>query len=72
MTAGRDGAVESVDGMLEPEVVADAVVAGLAAGEFLILPHPEVRDYVRFKADDRDRWIRGMRRLQARYGNLTD
>jgi NAD(P)-dependent dehydrogenase (short-subunit alcohol dehydrogenase family) len=72
MTAGRPDAVESVDGMLEPAAVADAVVAGLAAGEFLILPHEQVRDYVRFKAEDRDRWIRGMRRLQARYGNIQD
>jgi NAD(P)-dependent dehydrogenase (short-subunit alcohol dehydrogenase family) len=70
MTAGREGAVESVDGMLEPDVVADAALAGLAAGAFLILPHAEVRDYVRHKADDRDRWIRGMRRLQSRYGTI--
>jgi hypothetical protein len=28
-----------------------------------------VADYVKRKADDHDRWIRGMRRLQARYGS---
>ncbi len=50
---------------LEPEQVADAVVEGLRDGRFLILPHPEVLDYVRHKADDRERWLRGMRRLQA-------
>ena len=49
---------------LEPEAVADAVVAGLAEERFLILPHPEVADYFRRKADDYDRWLRGMRRLQ--------
>ena len=53
-------------GAIEPEDVADAVVAGLAAERFLILPHPEVADYVQRKADDHDRWIAGMRRLQAR------
>jgi NAD(P)-dependent dehydrogenase (short-subunit alcohol dehydrogenase family) len=51
---------------IEPEAVADAVVAGLRAEEFLILPHPEVREYFRRKGDDYDRWLRGMRRLQAR------
>jgi NAD(P)-dependent dehydrogenase (short-subunit alcohol dehydrogenase family) len=56
----------AVDGMLEPTDVADAVVAGLAAEAFLILPHPEVSEYVRRKADDPQRWIRGMQRLQAR------
>ena len=51
---------------IEPEDVAAAVVAGLAAEEFLILPHPEVREYFRRKGDDYERWLRGMRRLQGR------
>jgi NAD(P)-dependent dehydrogenase (short-subunit alcohol dehydrogenase family) len=68
MTAGtEEGGVAGVDGMLEPEAVADAVVAGLDTERFLILPHPIVADYFRRKADDYDRWLRGMRRLQARY-----
>ena len=49
--------------MLEPEEVADAVVDGVRAERFLILPHPEVLTFFRRKADDYDRWIRGMRRL---------
>ncbi|HVF32958.1 MAG TPA: SDR family oxidoreductase [Acidimicrobiales bacterium] len=61
-----DGGALLGPGALEPEDVAQAVVDGLRAEEFLILPHPEVREYVRRKADDHDRWIRGMRRLQAR------
>lgn len=68
MTAGtEEGGVAGVDGMLEPEAVADAVVEGLDTERFLILPHPVVADYFRRKADDYDRWLRGMRRLQARY-----
>jgi NAD(P)-dependent dehydrogenase (short-subunit alcohol dehydrogenase family) len=51
---------------LEPEQVAEAVVAGLAEERFLILPHPEVAEYFRRKADDYDRWLRGMRRLRDR------
>jgi len=69
MTAGiPDGGVAGVDGMLEPEAVASAVVDGLDAESFLILPHPEVLEYFRRKAADYDRWIRGMQRLQGRYG----
>lgn len=51
------------DGALEPEQVADDVVRGIDEERFLILPHAEVAEYVRRKAGDRDRWLRGMRRL---------
>jgi len=69
MTAGIEGGgVAGVDGMITPEQVADAVVEGLSDERFLILPHPEVIDYFRRKADDYDRWLAGMRRLQARFG----
>jgi NAD(P)-dependent dehydrogenase (short-subunit alcohol dehydrogenase family) len=60
------GDTVAAQGMLEPEDVAEAVVAGLAAERFLILPHPEVADFVRHKAEDEDRWLAGMRRLQAK------
>jgi len=52
------------EGALEPEAVAEAVVKGIAEERFLILPHPEVAVYFRRKADDYDRWLRGMRRLR--------
>ena len=54
-------------GMLEPEQVAECVVRGLEEERFLILPHPEVAEYLRRKATDYDRWLRGMRRLQASF-----
>jgi len=47
------------------EAVADAVVRGVEREEFLILPHPTVREYLRRKLDDPDRWLRGMRRLAS-------
>ncbi len=73
MTAGVvDGGVAGVDGMLEPEDVAEVVVAGLDEESFLILPHPEVLEYFRRKASDYGRWINGMRRLQARFGGVGD
>ena len=52
-----------LDSALEPEQVAEDVVNGLEAERFLILPHAEVAEYVRRKAADPDRWLRGMRRL---------
>ena len=52
-------------GALEPEVVAQAVVDGIAAERFLILPHPEVAEFFQRKASDYDRWLRGMRRMRA-------
>ncbi|MFP5576774.1 MAG: SDR family oxidoreductase [Acidimicrobiia bacterium] len=55
-----------MQGVIEPEELAEAVVAGLADERFLILPHPEVLDFWRRKTDDYDRWIGGMRKLQAR------
>jgi hypothetical protein len=70
MTAGSvNGGVAGVDGMMEPDEVADAVMEGLSDERFLILPHPEVLGYMRRKTDDYDRWLGGMRRLQARYTN---
>ena len=68
MLTGGERGVAAVDGVLEPEVVAEAVVDALSEGRFLVLPHPEVADYVRRKAEDRERWLAGMRRLQARFG----
>jgi NAD(P)-dependent dehydrogenase (short-subunit alcohol dehydrogenase family) len=51
--------------VLEPEQVADAVLAALADERFLVLPHPEVLEFYRRKGADYDRWLRGMRRLQG-------
>lgn len=51
--------------VIEPEEVAQAAVDGLREERFLILPHPEVAEYFQRKAGDYDRWLAGMRRLQA-------
>ena len=59
-------AAASTDGMMEPETVAEAVVEGLGEERFLILPHPEVVEYMQRKAGDTDRWIRGMNRFHRR------
>jgi NAD(P)-dependent dehydrogenase (short-subunit alcohol dehydrogenase family) len=57
--------VKAAGAVLEPDQVADAVVEGLRAERFLILPHPEVLTFFQRKANDYERWLAGMRRLQA-------
>ena len=58
-------AVSEAGNVLEPADVAETVMA-VEAETFLILPHPEVLDMYRMKGSDYDRWIRGMRRYQAK------
>lgn len=52
--------------VLEPSDVAEVVYQAIVDERFLILPHPEVAIYEQRKAADRDRWLAGMRKLQAR------
>jgi NAD(P)-dependent dehydrogenase (short-subunit alcohol dehydrogenase family) len=57
-------------GLIEPEDVADAVVAGIRDERFLILPHEKVKGFMALKGSDPERWLKGMRRLvrEARAG----
>ncbi|MEJ8849198.1 SDR family oxidoreductase [Variovorax rhizosphaerae] len=52
-------------GVIDPDAVAGIVVQGLAEERFLILTHDFVQAQIERKATDRERWIRGMRRLHA-------
>ena len=56
-----------VDGMIEPEEVAEIVVEALREERFLILTHATVETYMKRKVGDYDRWLAGMRRLQSRF-----
>jgi len=67
MTAGNPDGVASVDGMIEPEDVAEACIRAIEAEDFLVLPHPEVLEYMRRKTGDYNRWIGGMRKLNRKY-----
>ena len=68
MTAeSANGGVAGVDGMIEPEEVADCVIEALGEERFMILPHPTVAEYLQHKVGDYDRWLVGMRRLRARF-----
>ncbi len=50
-------------GLIEPEDVADAVVAGIRDERVLILPHENVAGFMAMKGSDPERWVKGMRRL---------
>ena len=64
--SGGAGKVVLQDAAIEPEQVAEALLAGMEAGRFLILPHPEVHGYYQMRAANPDRWLRGMNRMQQR------
>ncbi|HEY4809742.1 MAG TPA: SDR family oxidoreductase [Solirubrobacteraceae bacterium] len=63
MQEAAAAAALTAGGLIEPEDVADAVVAGIEAERFLILPHENVAEFMARKGSDPERWIRGMRRL---------
>lgn len=69
MTRGHEDGVASINGMLEPEAVAQACLKTIADETFLVLPHPEVLQYMRNKTDNYDRWLGGMRKLNRQYGS---
>lgn len=52
---------------IDPEAVADALLDGIAADRFLILPHPEVAEFYQGRAADPDRWLGTMNRLQQKW-----
>lgn len=68
MLMGREGDRKSFlqENMVTPEQVADDVIAAMREERFLVLPHPEVLDYLRGKTADVERWLGGMRRLRAK------
>ena len=69
MTDRPDGAsVASVDGMIEPEELADCVIETMGREEFLMIPHPIVRNYMMRKTEDVDRWLIGMNRWRNKAG----
>jgi NAD(P)-dependent dehydrogenase (short-subunit alcohol dehydrogenase family) len=63
MQEAAAAAALSAGGLIEPEDVAEAVIAGIREERFLILPHENVATFMARKGADPERWIRGMRRL---------
>jgi len=52
---------------IEPDAVADALMAGIEAERFLILPHPEVAGYYQHRATEPDRWLTTMNHIQQKW-----
>jgi NAD(P)-dependent dehydrogenase (short-subunit alcohol dehydrogenase family) len=70
MEEPASAAALSAGGLIEPEDVADAVIAGIRDERLLILPHENVAGFMALKGSDPARWVKGMRRLvrEARSG----
>lgn len=56
---------QGLQGLIDPDAVAEKVVEALAEERFLILTHDFVQEQLRRKVEDPERWLRGMRRLHA-------
>jgi len=67
LIANADGQPENflMAEAITAEACADAVVKALAAETFLILPHPEVAQYIVNKAENYDRWLHSLRKIRA-------
>ena len=55
--------------MISPEQVAECALQGIDNEEFLILPHPEVEQFIQFKSANYNRWLGGMRKLRRKVLN---
>lgn len=59
------GTVENVPGVITADALAETVVKGVSEEAFLILPHPDVANYIQFKAKDYEKWLGAMRSLRG-------
>lgn len=66
LPTGAVGDVVFGDAVITPEQVAEDVIIALHGDEFYILPHPEVAGFYATRATQPERWLRGMRKMQAR------
>lgn len=59
--------IVSIDGILEPEVVAEDVIHAIENDDFLITPHKQVMKYIKMKSTQPDVWIAAMQSLQEQF-----
>ena len=64
--AAKASAVIGGGDVLAPDQAAERILGGLQQDLFLILTHPEMHEFVVGKAQDPERWIRGMTKLWSR------
>ena len=67
MTKDQGDTPQAGDGMLQPEDVAECVIEALREQRFMILPHPQVAEYMQRKAANYDRWVAGMRKFRRKF-----
>jgi NAD(P)-dependent dehydrogenase (short-subunit alcohol dehydrogenase family) len=64
----KDGGPAGLDGILEPLDVAKETMDEIAKGKFLILPHKEVSLHMKRKANDYDRFLGAMGKIDSMFG----
>ncbi|MEO5723777.1 MAG: SDR family oxidoreductase [Ilumatobacteraceae bacterium] len=68
--ADKANAIIGGGGVLAPDEAAARIVSAVTEGRFLIYTHPEMQEFVIGKAQNPERWIRGMTKLWARAQEL--
>jgi NAD(P)-dependent dehydrogenase (short-subunit alcohol dehydrogenase family) len=68
--AAKASAVIGGGEVLAPVQAAEHIIEGVRRDRFLILTHPEMHDFAIAKAQDPERWVRGMTKLWARAQTL--
>ena len=72
MTRGLEEHVAAIDGMIEPDDVAECCVQAIRDETFLVLPHKSVTGYMQAKTKNYERWIGGMRKLNRKFNDFDD
>ena len=70
--AAKASAIIGGGGVIAPNDAAERILDAVEQDQFLILTHPEMQPFVVVKAEDPERWIRGMKRLWAHAQTLLD
>ncbi|WP_375229418.1 SDR family NAD(P)-dependent oxidoreductase [Roseobacter sp. S98] len=68
----KDEDAQKGEGLLTADEVAGVIVDGAMVGDFLILPHPDVRSFAIRRAQDHDRWIAGMQKLHGKAADILE
>ena len=53
--------------LMSASTAAQAIMAGIAAKDFLILPHAQVSEYCKIKGADHAGWLNGMKGLRRKF-----
>ena len=68
--AAKASAIIGGGEVLPAETAAERILEGVEEDRFLILTHPEMHEFAVGKAQEPERWVRGMSRLWVRAQTL--